>query len=396
MAKKKNATRKDGLISSSIYLGRDEEGKRKYKVVYGHTQPEVDRKAREIKNALAKGINIIAAEQTFSTLADKWLKQKHGKVSNNWYISYKSYMNALNEHLGDKMIKEIRKSDIEVIINNHFKVNPNTGKPASKKHLVNLLSTAKQIFNYAINDRIIEFNPAQNIELPKINEPIKRRALSDEEQQWILTTNHRAKRAAMIMMYAGLRRGELVVLTWSDINLDEGTISVNKSGELENGKFIIKNTAKTKASIRIIDIPRRLVDYLRFEKRDSILVCTNTHGLPHTETSWRRMWDSYLNEINFQHGNFGPFQQKPKSKFDPKGTPFVIPRFTAHWLRHTFCTLMYLAGCDILTARNQMGHTDINTTLGIYSHLDAVYKRKSMSKLDDFLNNTGQIQDNVI
>jgi len=46
---------------------------------------------------------------------------------------------------------------------------------------------------------------------------------------------------------------------------------------------------------------------------------------------------------------------------------------------------MYLAGCDILTARNQMGHADIKTTLAIYSHLDAVYKRKSMSKLDDFL-----------
>jgi len=80
------------------------------------------------------------------------------------------------------MIKDVRKSDIEVIINNHFKENPNTKKPASKKHLVNLLSTAKQIFNYAINDRIMEFNPAQNVELPKINEPIKRRALTDEEQ----------------------------------------------------------------------------------------------------------------------------------------------------------------------------------------------------------------------
>jgi len=50
------------------------------------------------------------------------------------------------------------------------------------------------------------------------------------------------------------------------------------------------------------------------------------------------------------------------------------------------CTLMYLAGCDILTAKNQMGHADIKTTLAIYSHLDTYYKRKSMSKLDDFLN----------
>ncbi|MCL2223108.1 MAG: site-specific integrase [Oscillospiraceae bacterium] len=306
-------------------------------------------------------------------------------MSQNWFISCGSYAKALNSAIGFKMIKDVRPYDIEEIISSHTKENPNTKKPASKKHLINLLGTAKQIFNYAIRNKIMDFNPALDIELPRIDEPIKRRALTDEEQQWILNTEHRAKRAVMILMYSGLRRGELVVLTWSDINLTDGTISVNKSADLINGKFIFKNSAKTKGSIRIIDIPNRLVEYLRREPREGILVCTDTQGRQHTETSWRRMWDSYLNEINFKHGEFSPFQNKPKSKFDPKGVPFVIPRFTAHWLRHTFCTLMYLAGCDILTAMKQMGHTDINTTLAIYTHLDAIHKRRSMSKLDNFL-----------
>ena len=101
---------------------------------------------------------------------------------------------------------------------------------------------------------------------------------------------------------------------------------------------------------------------------------------------------AYLSEINFQHGDFGPFQQRPRSKFDPAGVPFVIPKFTAHWLRHTFCTMMYLAGVDILTARDQMGHADIKTTLAIYSHLDSIHKRKSMAKLDDFLGDASKMQ----
>ena len=104
------------------------------------------------------------------------------------------------------------------------------------------------------------------------------------------------------------------------------------------------------------------------------------------------MWESYLGELNRLHGDFSPFHSKPKSKYDPKGTTFVIPRITPHWLRHTFCTLMYHAGVDILTAKSQMGHADIKTTLAIYTHLDSIYKRKSMSKLDAFLEDASKMQ----
>lgn len=62
-----------------------------------------------------------------------------------------------------------------------------------------------------------------------------------------------------------------------------------------------------------------------------------------------------------------------------------ISSFTPHWLRHTFATLLYLAGVDILTARDQLGHADIKTTLAIYTHLDKKYKRSNMGKLDEYL-----------
>lgn len=66
----------------------------------------------------------------------------------------------------------------------------------------------------------------------------------------------------------------------------------------------------------------------------------------------------------------------------------VIPHFTAHWLRHTFCSLLYMAGIDVVTAKEQMGHADIKTTLAIYTHLDAQYKKNTMEKLDAFLEET--------
>ncbi|MCL1788997.1 MAG: tyrosine-type recombinase/integrase [Oscillospiraceae bacterium] len=100
------------------------------------------------------------------------------------------------------------------------------------------------------------------------------------------------------------------------------------------------------------------------------------------------MWDSYLADLNLKYGDFKnciETKGKTPSKFAPTKAPFVIPYFTAHCLRHTFITLLYFAGVDILTAKEQAGHKDIKTTMGIYTHLNKDFKQKSMSKLNDYL-----------
>ncbi len=72
-------------------------------------------------------------------------------------------------------------------------------------------------------------------------------------------------------------------------------------------------------------------------------------------------------------------------KFQPEKIPLSIPYFTPHILRHTFATMLYLSGVDIMTAKEQLGHADIQTTLNIYTHLDSTYKEKKIQKLDVFL-----------
>lgn len=61
------------------------------------------------------------------------------------------------------------------------------------------------------------------------------------------------------------------------------------------------------------------------------------------------------------------------------------PHITPHWLRHTFITLMYLAGVDVMTAMQQAGHANIQTIMSIYTHLDKEYKQKSISKMDLYI-----------
>ena len=73
MAKKQNARRKDGLISVQVYLGRSSDGKRKYKTVYSATQKGADDKATEIRDALRKGVDVSAADDSFGDWAVRWL-----------------------------------------------------------------------------------------------------------------------------------------------------------------------------------------------------------------------------------------------------------------------------------------------------------------------------------
>lgn len=382
MAKVKNKKREDGRLQSKVYIG-NVDGKAKYKYVYAQTQKELEKKVLEVKISLGKGINVSAQNDTFGEWLEQWLKLKKVEISDKKYKSYlykKSYLkNILNIP-----ITKIRTQDFQNIILDNMHLSEYT--------LNQIKGMCSQIIQLAIDNRVLDYNPAKAVKIPRLNKNIKnlRRALTEEEQQWIINTPHKAQLPAMIMMFAGLRRGEVIPLLWSDIDLNNGTIQVNKSVENINGVLKIKNSLKSEAGKRIVYIPDILINYLKPLKpsKGNELVCTSAKGIMLTDDSWRSMWDSYLTELNLKYGDFSNYKDfnVPKSKFAPVKIPFVIPRFTAHWLRHTFITMLYMAGVDVLTAKEQAGHSDIKTTMSIYTHLDNKYKSKTMNKLNDYLN----------
>lgn len=396
MPRKKNAVRADGRIAVQVYIGRREDGTRQYKTVYGTTQKEADEKALAIRIAMKKGIDVQAERDTFGDWAMRWSEIKQSEVGNGMMNAYRSALKHLST-LNALPITKIRANDIQVVILKLAKKNPTTRKPSSQQTLQTVKMTARQVFQLAVENRVIDFNPAAALKLPSTAPPQERRALTDEEQGWIKDTPHRLQTAAMIMLYAGLRRGEMLALTWSDIDLEARTITVNKSVEMIGNKTILKPMTKTVAGMRKVDIPRVLAEYLGNQPKENLLVCPSRSGKYMTPSAWRKNWNSYLADLNIKYGDFGDcvagkrkrtYKSKfdPKSKHNPDGVPMVIPPITAHWLRHTFATMLYLAGVDILTAKDQLGHADVKTTMEIYTHLDDQYKRRSMDKLDSYLN----------
>lgn len=397
MAKIKNKARSDGRVQSKVYIGGG-----KYKYVYAANNKELQEKVTELKTKLGKGIDVMAERDSFAYWAEKWLKLKKVQVSYGRYKSYERKINTL-ESIAHIPVSKLRVADIQDVILDLAAENPHTGAPTARQTLNEVKNTVAQILDFAIENRVIEYNCARAVRIPAETPQTTKEALTDEMQRWIRETPHRAQTAAMIMLYAGLRRGEVVPLIWGDINLDAGTITVNKSVEFINGAPKLKAGGKTKSATRTVYIPKLLVDYLRpLAAAPFALVCPSAKGKLMSDSAWKRLWSSYIAELNIRYGDFANSiewnrdkdgkptkKEAPTSKYRPEKIPIVIPTFTAHALRHTYITMLYKAGVDVLTAKEQAGHADISTTLAIYTHLDAEYKKKTLTKLDDYLKNAG-------
>jgi integrase len=238
MPKKRNAEWEYGLLKSKIYIGDG-----KYKYLYAKTQKDLDDKVLGAKIALNKGLDLACANNTFGEWAEIWLQNKSGEVSSARYVAYKcelgNFLDFYPYH-----ISKIRQIDIK----SRFTQLSKTYANATLRDARNALN---QIFALAIDNRVLDFNPVSSLKLPVGKAAEQRRAITDEERSWIDTTEHRGQTAAMIMMYAGLRRGEVIPLLWSDIDLDKGVIHVNKSVEKVGSELLLKDGAKTAAGVEL-------------------------------------------------------------------------------------------------------------------------------------------------
>lgn len=378
--------RADGRYYAQIYLGRDESGKKQYRSVYAKSPSEVKEKETALRLLLGRGLDVLSQRDSFAQWADDWLRVKRAaEITDKQKSNYERGVKAWKEAFAGFEVGQIRADDIERALVD-MQENGYAARTVSFYR-----STIRQIMQRAVG-RVIPSNP---VDLVQITQPAqkseKRRALTAEEQQWIWDTPHRAQPVAVIMMLAGLRRGELAALTWADVDLKERTITVNKTIEYPpNEPPRLRHLTKSAAGMRTVDIPQRLSDYMAKLPRDNMLVVHSTKGRVMTECAWLSLWGSYMRLLNIKYGTRTPadlerMKQPGQRKFD-----MTIPHITLHWLRHTFCTLLYLAGVDVVQACAQMGHADVTTTLKIYTHLDAIHKRKSVDKLDLYLSDSQQ------
>ena len=377
MAKTKNAQLADGRYRVRIYVGM-KDGKKSYKTVYGKTQKEADIKADELRVSLRKGMNISAQKDSFLTWAEFWLTAKACEVSQDRAKALRTRANVWINELNNAPISQIKPFELQSILFSIAAKNPKTGEPMAKKTVREYIQVINAIFDFAIDNRVIEYNPAGKLKIPQMAKPPKqRRALTPLERKRVMEFEHRAKPSAMLMMLSGLRRGEATALQWNDIDFENNRIYVTKSYDFKSKSFKTPKNGKA----RVVSVPQVLIDYLKTLPREDFYVLNNASGQMMTDISWKRLYESYMLDMNIKYGLNGSANKHANNI----KIPMVINRFTPHELRHTFCTMMYEAGVDVLIAKDQMGHADIQTTLSIYTHLSQQHKERDIKKLDEFL-----------
>ena len=352
--------RKDGRYEVKVYLGKVD-GIKKYKSVMGKTQAEVNKKAAELRVQLGQGVRL-SESKAFSVWADRYLNQVEQTSSRDWYNLNNTRAKVWKDEFGDISVEKILPADCQEILNDIAKSNPYyPNKPTSYKTLLEYKNILCRIFDFCVQNRILTFNSANYLIIPKTANRGKRNAISDTEINAIWNTPHELQCAALISIFCGLRRGELGALTWSDIDLKNKTINVNKA---VNPKDNTIKSPKTAAGVRSVPIPDKLCEYLKGIKKESLLVLER-NGRQYNNNDWQVMWESYLRKIEAEQG--------------------IVIEATFHCLRHTYCTLLHEAGIDAFDAKVFMGHADINTTLGVYTHITDNSRNKSIVKLNNLL-----------
>ena len=334
--------------------------------------------------------------KSFEEIAGVWLESEiFGKQ-----YSYRKGIEKDVEHLinyfGARNCEEIKGMDVDKFIQYETEnVNPNTGKPFSKRLMKAHLSAGLNIYDYALENDLIDCrNPfdRKKKKIPKSAPVEQRTPIDDEQKEMVLRVFHRAQIAAVIMLYCGLRRGEIIPLEWSDIDLLNKKIAVIKSVErVDSNNFRVKGHTKN-GKDRYITIPDNIIPLIKLEKFQSNgkkLIFTQKCGKMHTVGSWQSTWESYQNTLNYEYycqqmRNVG---RVPKPYNSPTGIPQLLQHFTPHQLRHTYCTMLYHAGVDALRASKLMGHSNVQITLDIYTHLEQKYRTIDISPFNSYVRN---------
>ena len=370
---------------------RTPDGKRH--TVYAPTLKELREKEEKVRHDMIEGIRPGADRITINDIYALWVPLKKG-IKENTFRNYR-YMYELfvQPEFGKSKITEIRKSDVRRFYNSLV---DNKGLKISTVDSIH--TVLHQVLDLAVEDMYIRVNPSDGalVELKRVRglDSEKRKALTKDEQVLFLTYLRNEQKyqhwypVFTVMLGTGMRVGEVTGLRWQDIDLDKRIISVNHTlvyyshGKNEGCTYAI-NTPKTKNSHRIVPMIDSVYEAFMLEKQ-----LQDASGLRS-----RSIVDGYQGFIfvnRFGDVKNSAILNKALNRIirdcnesvlhQDNAHPIVLlPHFSCHSLRHTFTTRLCEANMNIKVIQDILGHSDIRTTMDIYTDVTAELKTDAIS-----------------
>lgn len=308
----------------------------------GWSDSEVEQKMIAYQERQEKG-------PLFSEIAEKWYDDHMPTLSPSTAKGYIASYNRARDRFDTKCVRELVPSDIDAMLRKMAKQQYARKTVATQKLVLNL------IFQSAILDGDVRNNPCSDVGIPKNLKYTPRQLPSDDELQKVKDGwNLLGGLLPYLILYTGCRRGEALALTYRDIDRKKKIITINKSVCYGTGTAIIKSP-KTDAGTREIILLDKLADVLPLGIGDALLF-PGPGGKLMRESTYQGRWKRWQKRVDVN--------------------------LTAHQLRHGYATMLFESGISERDAMDLLGHSDINLTRNVYTHIRKSRKEETAAILN--------------
>lgn len=367
--------------------------------IYAKTLEELREKEIDILRDYLNGIKVNGKNLTVNDFYKKWESLKRG-LKNNTFQNYKYMYNQFaKDQIGNIKVCELKRTDVRSFYNMLLDV-----RHLKLRTIECLHTVIHQILELAVEDDCIRYNPSDNAlkELKRThNKDVEKRKAFTKDEQKIFENylkkeglNHRWYPVFIVMLWTGLRVGELTGLTWNDIDFENNTITVSrtlvyydKGGKGKCGYAI--HTPKTNAGNRVVPMIEKvrlaLLEEQAYQKELGIkcvanidgytdFVFINRYGTTHNQATLNKALRRIIRDCNYEIMDKG------------NANSIILPNVSNHSLRHTFTTRMLEAGINVKVMQEVLGHADAQTTMNIYAEAKQDFTKEELNKFEKYFN----------
>ncbi|MDT2693088.1 site-specific integrase [Enterococcus gallinarum] len=350
-----------------LYLGIDQDTKKPIRTTRRgfRTQREARLAIADLElNGLSKPESEPQMIHTYEQIYNLWYEEYKTTVKASTLLkTERVFKNHILPAFGNKPIQDIKPMDAQNQMNIWHK------KLVRASMVMNY---AGLVFDYAIRMQLINMNPTKVIKKPVRKESVREDKDmnfydKDELKKFMAAlennNNFRAFVYFRLLAFTGMRKGESLALKWSDIDLEKQTLYINKAvSRSATGLYI--QTPKTPSSIRRISIDDKTVSILQEYKKESPdgLVFQSEDG-----------------------GILSPAKPRKWYLTAMKNLPDDFKQISIHGFRHTHASLLFEAGASIKDVQSRLGHSDIQTTMDVYTHVSKTAKEQLANRFNNYI-----------
>lgn len=360
--------RQDGKWEGRADFGYTPDGRRVRRRVVAATKREAAQRLAALMAERERGALPDASRWTVSAWLDHWVET--AELRPRTRITYRANVRHLSEYLGRTQLRKLAPADVS----RYMTARLSGEKPAKAQTVRNEFSALRRALEVARRHRLITENVCHLVSAPRV-EREERQPLTPEEVRKFLAAaqGHPWEAAFVLTASTGLRRAEVLGLSWADVDLVAGSVRVERT-LVRYDRGFHRDAPKTASSRRSIAIPPPVVEVLKRHRAQQVEERLRA-------SAWLNEWD-----LVFVDGPGAPIEfRRLHDEFHALLKRAKVRRVRFHDLRHGAATYLLASGVPMKVVQEVLGHAQMSITADLYSHVLPELRRDAADRMGDVL-----------